>query len=49
MTKITIIVGSTREGRITDKLAAWVANEAVKVADAEVLGVCESRGFSLRT
>lgn len=37
MTKIAIIVGSTREGRVTDKLAAWVANEGAKVAEVELL------------
>lgn len=37
MTKIAIIVGSTREGRVSDKLAKWVAAEVGKVAEAEVL------------
>ena len=37
MTKIAVVVGSTREGRQTDKLARWVALEAGKQADAEVL------------
>ena len=37
MTKIAIIVGSTREGRMTDKLAAWVQKEVASKADTEVL------------
>lgn len=37
MTKIAVIVGSTREGRMTDKLAKWVAVEVAKQADVEVL------------
>lgn len=37
MTKIAIIVGSTREGRVTDKLATWVANEAAMHAEVETL------------
>ncbi len=37
MTKIAVIVGSTREGRMTDKLATWVAREATKKAEVEVL------------
>lgn len=37
MTKIAVIVGSTREGRMTDKLATWAASEVAKKADVEVL------------
>ena len=37
MTKIAVIVGSTREGRVTDRLATWVANEIQKVAEVEVV------------
>ncbi|MEJ0072738.1 MAG: NAD(P)H-dependent oxidoreductase [Candidatus Saccharibacteria bacterium] len=37
MTKIAVIIGSTREGRSTDKLAKWVAAEAAKVAEVETL------------
>lgn len=37
MTKIAIIVGSTREGRMSDKLANWVSKEVAKKADVEVL------------
>ena len=34
--KIQIIIGSTRPGRQTDKLAKWVAKEAAKNTDVEV-------------
>ncbi|HSX05931.1 MAG TPA: NAD(P)H-dependent oxidoreductase [Candidatus Saccharimonadales bacterium] len=37
MTKIAVIIGSTREGRSTDKLAKWVAAEAAKENDVELL------------
>lgn len=37
MTKIAVIVGSTREGRQTDKLANWAAKEIAKKAEVEVL------------
>lgn len=37
MTKIAVIVGSTREGRQSDKLAAWAAKEIAKKAEVEVL------------
>lgn len=37
MAKIGIIVGTTREGRVTDRLAAWVAEEVKKLADVEVV------------
>lgn len=37
MPKIAVIIGSTREGRVTDKLAKWVAEEASKVAEVETL------------
>lgn len=37
MTKIAVVIGSTREGRQTDKLAKWVADEVEQVADVEVL------------
>jgi len=37
MTKIAVVVGSTREGRMTDKLARWVAEQAKESADVEVL------------
>lgn len=37
MTKIGVVVGSTREGRQSDKLAKWVADEIAKVAEVEVL------------
>jgi len=37
MAKIAVIVGSTREGRVTDKLAAWVAKEAADKTETEIL------------
>jgi len=37
MTKIAVIVGATREGRVTDRLATWVAKEVAKQAETEVL------------
>lgn len=37
MTKIAVIIGSVREGRSSDRLAKWVANEARKSADVEIL------------
>jgi NAD(P)H-dependent FMN reductase len=37
MTKVAVVVGSTREGRVTDKLAQWVAQEAEKYAEVETL------------
>jgi NAD(P)H-dependent FMN reductase len=37
MTKVAIIVGSTRQGRQTDKLAKWAAQEIGKVAEIEIL------------
>lgn len=41
MSKIAIIVGSTRQGRQTQKLAQWVANELDGKADAEVLDLVD--------
>jgi NAD(P)H-dependent FMN reductase len=37
MTKIAVIIGSTREGRQSHKLAAWVAANIKDKADVEVL------------
>src|SRR6266702_2850981 len=37
MTKIAVVVGSTRAGRQTDKLAGWAAKEVGKLAEVEVL------------
>ncbi|HEY1064015.1 MAG TPA: NAD(P)H-dependent oxidoreductase [Candidatus Saccharimonadales bacterium] len=37
MTKIAVVIGATREGRVTDKLATWAAKEVAKQADVEVL------------
>jgi len=41
MSKIAVIVGSTREGRQTDKLAAWVVRELAKHAEAEVVDLID--------
>lgn len=37
MTKIAVIIGATRQGRVTDKLANWAAKEVAAKADVEVL------------
>ena len=37
MTKIAVVVGSTREGRQTDKLAKWVSKELATIAEVETL------------
>jgi NAD(P)H-dependent FMN reductase len=37
MTKVAVIVGSTRQNRQTDKLAKWVNEEVAKVAEVETL------------
>lgn len=37
MTKIAVVIGATREGRVTDKLANWAAKEVAKHADVEVV------------
>lgn len=37
MAKIGIIIGSTRQGRVTDRLATWVAEEVKKLAEVEVI------------
>jgi NAD(P)H-dependent FMN reductase len=37
MTKIAVIVGSIREGRVSDKLAKWVAEEVGQKADVETV------------
>lgn len=37
MSKVGIIVGSTREGRVTDRLATWVAEEIKKHAEFEII------------
>lgn len=41
MTKIAIIVGSTRQGRQSHRLAKWVANDLGKKADVEVLDLAD--------
>ena len=37
MAKVAIIIGSTREGRVTDRLATWVAEEVKKHAEHEII------------
>jgi NAD(P)H-dependent FMN reductase len=37
MPKIAVIIGSTREGRVTDRLATWVIEEVKKYADVEAI------------
>jgi NAD(P)H-dependent FMN reductase len=37
MTKIAVVVGSTREGRVSDRLAKWVWEEVKKESEAEIL------------
>jgi NAD(P)H-dependent FMN reductase len=37
MTKIAVVIGSTRDGRQTDKLAKWAAQELEKFAEVETL------------
>lgn len=34
--KLQIIIGSTREGRVSDRIAAWVAAEARRLPDTQV-------------
>ena len=35
--KLAVIIGSVREGRISDRVAKWAASEAEKHADVEIL------------
>ncbi len=35
--KIAVVIGSVREGRVTDRLAKWVTDEAEKLADVETI------------
>lgn len=37
MTKIAVVIGATRQGRVTDKLANWAAKEVANKAEVEVL------------
>ncbi len=37
MTKIAVVIGATRGGRVTDKLANWAAKEVASKAEVEVL------------
>lgn len=35
--KLAVIIGSVRQGRVTDRLAKWAAEEAKKYAEVEIL------------
>ncbi len=35
--KIAVVIGSVREGRVTDRLAKWVTDEAEKLAEVETI------------
>lgn len=35
--RIAVVIGSVREGRVTDRLAKWVVEEASKLADVETV------------
>ncbi len=37
MTKIAVVIGATREGRVTDKLAKWAAAGVAEQAEVEVV------------
>ncbi len=37
MAKIAVIIGSVRQGRVTDKLAKWVNQEVAKTAESEIV------------
>lgn len=37
MSKIAVIIGSTRQSRVTDRLATWVTEEVKKSAEVEIL------------
>ena len=41
--KLQVIIGSTREGRVSDRLAKWIAAEAAKLegAEAELIDLAE--------
>lgn len=41
MTKIAVIIGTTRTGRVTDRLAKWVANEIEGKADVEIVDLAD--------
>lgn len=41
MAKIGIIVGTTREGRVTDRLAAWVGKELEGKAEYEIIDLVD--------
>ncbi len=39
--KIQVIVGSTRSGRVSDKVAKWAAHEAEAIGDVEVVDLAD--------
>ena len=41
MTKIAVIIGTTREGRVTDRLATWVAKELEGKAEYEIVDLVD--------
>lgn len=41
MSKIGIIIGTTREGRVTDRLANWVAQELKQQAEVEIIDLID--------
>ncbi len=41
MTKIAVIIGSTRQGRSTDRLAKWATEEVKKHADVEIIDLAD--------
>jgi NAD(P)H-dependent FMN reductase len=38
--KLAIIIGSTRPGRVTERLARWVINEAKELPQTELDIIC---------
>jgi NAD(P)H-dependent FMN reductase len=45
--KVQIIVGATREGRVTDKAAHWVANEAKEILTGYDIEVLDLRDYEM--
>lgn len=41
MTKIGIIIGTTRSGRVTDRLASWVNQEVSQHAETEIIDLAD--------
>ena len=44
--RLGIVIGSVREGRVSDRVAKWVANEAKTLPDTEV-SIIDLKDFSL--